>query len=172
MRTTHALAGRLNLTRTCFSGTLYLGYSFLEHGMLVNPQKSVIVHALHGKVCRSWCRNKNAKTSKGSFLILWEQLRSKSDFQCRAQMVYLGVFVSYSKYELQTMKHRLHTARASRQRLIQVLHSSRHLSVKQRIELYNARVCSSSLYGVAAVGLTPACRAEAHPSHSQISCTP
>ena len=52
------------------------------------------------------------------------------------------------------MKHRLRIAAGSRQRLIKVLHSSRYLSVRQRVALYVACVRSCSLYGAVAAGFT------------------
>ena len=54
------------------------------------------------------------------------------------------------------MKHRLRMASCSRQRLIRVLHSGRHLSIKQRLEMYMACVRSSAIYGLPAVGFTTA----------------
>ena len=41
---------------------------FQFYGMMVNPQKSSIILALHGKLCRQWQRCKVHKTAKGSFL--------------------------------------------------------------------------------------------------------
>ena len=135
---------------------------FREHGMLVNPQKSSIVLASYGKLCRQWRRNKVHKTGKGNFLCVGAaQLQIRvpvHDSMVYLGIVasYLGIVASYHQFEMQTMIHRLQIARSSRQRLIKILHSSRRLSIKQRVEMYMACVRSSAIYGVAVVGLTSA----------------
>ena len=128
---------------------------FSAHGMLVNPQKSSVVLALHGKLCRQWQRNKIHKTGKGSFLCIGA-VQKQIRIPVHDSMVYLGIVASYHRFEMQTMMHRLQIARSSRQRLVKILHSNRYLSVKQRIEMYMACVRSSAIYGVAVVGLTSA----------------
>ena len=128
---------------------------FSEFGMKVNPLKSVVVCSLQGRLSKQWCRQKIQKSSRGVFLCLGpvhDQIR----IPIQSSMVYLGVVVSYGNYELQTMQHRLQIARASRQRLIKILHSSQHLGVHKRLELYMACVRSSAIYGVNAVGHTSA----------------
>ena len=129
---------------------------FQFHGMMVNPQKSSIIMAMHGKLCRQWQRSKVHKTAKGSFLYVGAaQLQLR--IPIHDSMVYLGIVASYGQFEMQTMQHRLQVARGSRMRLVKILHSNRHLSIKQRVEIYIACVRSSSIYGIAAVGVTPAC---------------
>ena len=129
---------------------------FQFHGMMVNPPKSSIIMAMHGKLCRQWQRSKVHKTAKGSFLYVGAaQLQLR--IPIHDSMVYLGIVASYGQFETQTMQHRLQVARGSRMRLVRILHSNRHLSIKQRVEMYIACVRSSSIYGIAAVGVTPAC---------------
>ena len=128
---------------------------FIEFGMKVNPLKSVVVCSLQGRLSKLWCRQKIQKTSRGNFLCIGP-VHNLIRIPIHSSMVYLGVVASYAHYELQTMKHRLQIARASRQRLIKILHSSRHLGVHKRLELYMACVRSSATYGLNAVGHTHA----------------
>ena len=68
--------------------------------------------------------------------------------------VYLGVKVSYQQFEMQTCRHRLHAARAVRQRLVRALHSA-GLPLRTRLRLHVACTCSSLLFGQHAVGFPP-----------------
>ena len=129
--------------------------TFTEYGMVVNPQKSVVICSLFGRLSKQWCRNKIQKSARGYFLCVGP-VHQPLRIPMQSSMVYLGVVVSYGTYELQTMKHRLQIASGSRQRLIRILHSGRHLSIKQRLEMYMACVRSSAIYGLPAVGFTTA----------------
>ena len=129
--------------------------TFTEYGMVVNPQKSVVICSLFGRLSKQWCRNRIQKSARGYFLCVGP-VHQPLRIPIQSSMVYLGVVVSYGNYELQTMKHRLRIANCSRQRLIRILHSSRHLTIKQRLEMYMACVRSSAIYGLPAVGFTTA----------------
>ena len=129
--------------------------TFTEYGMVVNRQKSVVICSLFGELSKQWCRNRIQKNSKGYFLCVGP-VHQPLRIPIQSSMVYLGVVVSYGNYDLQTMKHRLQIANCSRQRLIRILHSSRHLTIKQRLEMYMDCVRSSAIYGLPAVGFTTA----------------
>ena len=124
-----------------------------EFGVCVNASKSVLVLGLHGSVCKNWIHQRLQTTKQGKFMHFGSPLQPLC-IPVYSEMCYLGIIASYGSFEVQTMKHRLRIAAGSRQRLIKVLHSSRYLSVRQRIALYVACVRSCSLYGVVAVGFT------------------
>ena len=126
---------------------------FQEFGMCVNASKSVLVLGLHGSACKTWIQQRLQSTGQGKFMHFGTPLRPLC-VPVYNEMCYLGIIASYGSFEVQTMNHRLRIAAGSRQRLIKVLHSSRYLSVRQRLALYAACVRSSSLYGVVAVGFT------------------
>ena len=68
--------------------------------------------------------------------------------------VFAATVVSYQRFEDQTPAHRLGSASATRQWLTRILHASRYLSLRRRLELYMASVRSAATYGLAAVGMT------------------
>ena len=62
-----------------------------------------------------------------------------------SSIVYLGIVASFQGFEMQTLKHRLHTAAQNRHRLLKVLHS-RVLTMHERVRFYSARVRSALLW--------------------------
>ena len=72
----------------------------------------------------------------------------------RKHFGYLGVITSYGNFEDLTLKFRMRAATVARQRLLRILHSSKYLSLAQRLELYTTCVRTSTLYGLAVVGVT------------------
>ena len=127
---------------------------YQEHGMKVNPHKSTFISGVIGKVGRQWLRNRQSRGGIGRTL----------DFGTPGQpllvpqsttLKYLGVIVSYQRFEDQTLASRLQSASVTRHRLLKVLHASRFLPVQKRLQLYMACVRSTALYGIPVIGITP-----------------
>ena len=59
------------------------------------------------------------------------------------QFKYLGIVAVYTDFEMLQAKHRLKAAGLARQRLDKVLHSSKYVSVRQQLLLYQACVRST-----------------------------
>ena len=125
-----------------------------EHGMQINHLKSCMVVKLCGSVAKGWLKKHAARQADCNILKLGTPAHPicipRSD-----SLIYLGVKISYRRFELQTCKHRLKAARNVRQRLIKVLHTA-GLTVRTRLRLYVACTRSSMLFGLHAVGFTPA----------------
>ena len=69
------------------------------------------------------------------------------------QVKYLGVMVSYFDFEMASVRHRLQAAGVARQRLARAIHSSRYLGLAQRLQIYEACVRTTLLYGVSVMKL-------------------
>ena len=124
-------------------------------GMKLNPQKSSFISGLGGTACAQWVKRHRRGGSGGPFLNfgtphgpLWIPLRR--------HFTYLGIVASYDCFEDRTLRARICASTVARQRLLRVLHSGKYLSLHKRLELYTACVRSSTLYGLAVVGITRA----------------
>ena len=122
--------------------------------MKVNPHKSTFISGVIGKVGRQWLRNRQSRGGIGRTL----------DFGTPGQpllvpqsttLKYLGVIVSYQRFEDQTLASRLQSASVTRHRLLKVLHASRFLPVQKRLQLYMACVRSTALYSIPVIGIKP-----------------
>ena len=126
---------------------------FQELGMKVNPTKSVLVIRVKGRAAKSWIKQRVLKKKKQVLI----NLGTVSDpllIPLADRTVYLGVVISYSNFEMQTVQHRIQVSSMHRQRLIKILHSSRTIDFQHRLRLYCACARSSTAYGVHAVGFT------------------
>ena len=69
------------------------------------------------------------------------------------QHKYLGAVISYKQYEAGTFQHRLSQARQQYRRLQKYLHSRKHLSLPQRIQMWKTCVWSALAYSLNVTGL-------------------
>ena len=121
-----------------------------ENGMQVNQLKSGMVVKLRGSIAKRWLRQHLTRLADGVVLQVGTPNHSitipKTD-----SFVYLGVKISYQRFEMQTCRHRLKAARAVRQRLVRALHSA-GLPLRTRLRLHVACTRSSLMFGQHAVG--------------------
>ena len=126
---------------------------YARFGMKLNPQKSVFISGLIGTQGRQWIRQK-CRGNFGSGSINFGSPLGPSWIPLRKHFGYLGVIASYGNFEDLTLKFRMRAATVARQRLLRILHSSKYLSLLQRLELYTTCIRTSTLYAVAVVGVT------------------
>ena len=126
---------------------------FTRHGMVVNPGKSELVYTCGiPAVKRLFLLRKFAV--QGTEYVDLGQIGAPLPVKLCAQLTYLGVIVSYSDFEMATVKFRCSEAEAVRQRLRKILRDFKHLSLRRRLQIYNSCVRASMTYGVLAVGVT------------------
>ena len=124
---------------------------FREAGMQVNPTKSRLVLGLRGSAARRWPQ-RHACTVDGQPAISLGTPTEPLVIPKVSSMVYLGIVVSYQRFEVQTFEHRLRAAMHNRQRLLRILHR-RRVATRTRVRLYEACVRSALVYGLHATGL-------------------
>ena len=115
--------------------------------MHLNPHKSAFILGTTGSGCKAWVQQRVQKV-RGKQMINFGTAHQPLCIPIERSSKYLGVIVSYGKYEDETLRRRLQAAQVTRQRLVKILHSSRYLSLPKRLELYTACVRSTSLYGL------------------------
>ena len=118
--------------------------------MKVNPHKSIFISGEIGRVGR---QSRQSHRSGQHFLDFGGPAGPLLVPQARS-LKYLGVVVSYQRFEDKALAHRLSSDSATRQRLTEVLHANTYLSLRRRLELYMACVRSTATYGLAVVGLS------------------
>ena len=127
---------------------------YRQHGMLINESKSAFLIRLGGTHGAKWLKPRLHLLDGKKHIRLCQGLQTVS-VPVVKQVKYLGIIVSYQDFELASVRHRLQCAGISRQRLAKVMHSSRHLTLKQRLQIYQVCVRTSLLYGVTAFSLPP-----------------
>ena len=70
-----------------------------------------------------------------------------------SQTEYLGLIISYSSFELQSMRHRIAKANKRRWAMASILHT-RKISVKYKLQLWRSCILSTLTYGLHTCGLT------------------
>ena len=79
--------------------------------------------------------------------------KSTAYIRLKSEMLYLGVVLSYTGFELQSAKRRCKLAKAEFGNLRQVLRSNSALSLKELMRIYRACVWPIIEYGILGVGL-------------------
>ncbi|CAE7198951.1 unnamed protein product [Symbiodinium sp. CCMP2592] len=126
---------------------------YQEFGMQVNTEKSALIIRLAGTHGARWLKKHTEMINGRPHFLLAHGLQS-----FRVPLVqkvkYLGVIISYTNFETASVKHRLQAGGLTRQRMAKVLHSSRYLSIGQRLEIYRACVRTTILYGIQHMALS------------------
>ncbi|CAE6935538.1 unnamed protein product [Symbiodinium sp. CCMP2592] len=126
---------------------------YQEYGMQINPAKSALLIRLVGTHGPRWLRQ-HTEHHDGKSVFRFTRGVRQYHVPIVKQVKYLGIIVSYQRFEKASVQHRLKSAGLARQRLAKVLHSSKYLSIKQRLRIYTACVRSVLLYGISSLKLT------------------
>ena len=136
---------------------LQLAIELLEKRcMQVSFSKSHLVYALRGRLAvemvgrrTAWFRGERCFILRGGHRCVRLPVHDR--------ISYLGVILSYGSFEMQTVQHRVEKAKQNFGMLSKVLRARSALSVAVRLRIYRARVWSTMMYGVSAVGYTAGC---------------
>ena len=126
---------------------------YTKYGMKINPEKSALIIRLTGTHGARWLKQ-HTRIVDGRRLFQFRHGLHFVEVPIVKQSKYLGIVVSYHTFETATLQHRLKAAGLARQRLSKVLHSTRHLSLRQGLQIYSTCVRSTMLYGITALGLS------------------
>ena len=126
---------------------------YKRHGMCINPDKSTLLIKLVGTKGASWLK-RHIQIKDGKRFFMFQHGTDFVMVPITAQSKYLGIIVSYQNFERASLNHRLKAAGLARQRLAKVLHCSKHLSMRQRLQIYAACIRTTLLYGLTTLGLS------------------
>ncbi|CAE7635287.1 yfiL [Symbiodinium sp. CCMP2592] len=121
-------------------------------GLQVQHRKTQLIVAYKGRQATQWWRAHTATTAEGRFLLIPQPGSKALRLPIVTKLTYLGIILSYVDATTATVDHRLQVAEAQRARLLKVLHS-RTLPTTKRVQLWQACVRSSALYGLHLVDL-------------------
>ena len=125
---------------------------YREHGMVVNESKSAFIIRLGGTHGAKWLKE-HLRIIDGKKVIQLSHGLRNITVPVVKQVKYLGVMVSYFDFEMASVRYRLQAAGVARQRLARAIHSSRYLGLAQRLQIYEACVRTTLLYGVSVMKL-------------------
>ena len=120
---------------------------YRRHGMIINETKSAFIIRLGGTHGSKWLKDR-VRLVDGKRVVCLSHGLDSVEVPLVKQVKYLGIIVSYHDFETASVKHRLQSAGLSRQRLAKILHSSRYLTLQQRLQIYQVCIRSTLLYGV------------------------
>ena len=126
---------------------------YKRYGMRINPDKSSLLIKLVGTKGASWLK-KHIQIKDGKRLFMFQHGTDFVTVPISAQSKYLGIIVSYQNFERASLNHRLKSAGLARQRLAKVLHCSKRLSLRLRLQIYTACIRTTLLYGLTTLGLS------------------
>ena len=148
---------------------------YRKYGMQINPDKSTLIIKLGGTHGARWLKQ-HVHVHNGKRMFMLQHGTSYVSVPISKQSKYLGIMVSYQNFEQASLQHRLKAAGLARQRLAKVLHCSKYLSLRQRLQIYTACVRSTFLYGLPTIGqgshAAPPSRHQISSSCSQVSGSP
>ena len=120
--------------------------------MVVNESKSAFIIRLGGTHGAKWLKE-HLRIIDGKKVIQLSHGLHNITVPVVKQVKHLGAMVSYFDFEMASVRHRLQAAGVARQRLARVIHSSRYLGLAQRLQMYEACVRTTLLYGVSVMKL-------------------
>ena len=121
--------------------------------LVANASKCKVIIRLKGSFALTWRKKHLFYKNSEQFLAVPGEGASLS-LPVVDRFTYLGVIVSYHRFQDQSTHHRLATAEAQRIRLIKFLHGRRGISLRKRTLLWQSCVWSSASYGMAVVGFS------------------
>ena len=121
-------------------------------GLDVQHKKTNVMISCRGRQAKQWLARHTARTPDGRYLVLPRQGSAPLHLPIVTSITYLGIVLCCGDFAAQTLAHRLRTAEIQRARLLKVLHS-KSIPMHRRLQLWQACVCSSALYGLHVIGL-------------------
>ncbi|CAE7938670.1 Pol, partial [Symbiodinium necroappetens] len=126
-------------------------HTITELGMKVNGAKSRVVLVLKGRL-HAQLMKRCTKYWKGHTCLIVNSPAGTMYIPVQPNLEYLGVKLSYGRFEVQAAQHRVQQAHAVFNQLKAPLRINGPLSRRHRLRLYKACVMPSLLYGLVSVG--------------------
>ena len=122
-------------------------------GLQVNPDKSQAMFTVAGSFAEA-TRKRLILSRQGRKFLFVPDVIAPLHIPLYDRLEYMGVVLSYSSLEEQTMTKRLGVAQGSFDRLRRFLNTRRVLGLRHRLQLWQATVLPAMTYGVLAAGVT------------------
>ena len=122
-------------------------------GLQVNPDKSQAMFTVAGSFAEA-TRKRLILSRQGRRFLFVPDVTAPLHIPLYDRLEYMGVVLSYSSLEEQTMTKRLGVAQGSFDRLRRFLNTRRVLGLRHRLQLWQATVLPAMTYGVLAAGVT------------------
>ena len=139
-------------------GIEYFGFlvdAIHDLGLVLSPSKSCIIFTGSGTRYQFW-RTKLLRTFQdGMRVFQLETSRGTLPIPVKKQCIYLGVLVSYGKFDLQTMQMRLKSGVAQYKRLQKRICGRGSISLRLKLRIFQQCVIPCITYGLPFIGVTP-----------------
>ena len=122
-------------------------------GFKVNPKKSALLISAAGSSAQQELSKYRVKIKNEGMRI---KLPDGNLVPIRRTAPYLGVIISYSNYEDQTLKHRLACSKQVLRDVSHVIANDRAVPEAKRIQIWQATAWASATYALRIVGITTA----------------
>ena len=122
-------------------------------GLQVNPDKSQAMFTVAGSFADA-TRKRLILSRQGRKFLFVPDVTAPLHIPLYDRLEYMGVMLSYSSLEEQTMTKRLGVAQGSFDRLRRFLNTRRVLGLRHRLQLWQATVLPAMTYGILATGVT------------------
>ena len=126
-------------------------HTITQFGMIVNSSKSKIVLALKGRAHERMLKTRT-RWWNGQKCLIVPYADTCINIPIYDSLEYLGMMLSYGKFEVQAAQHRVKQANVTYNQLQVPFRTNGPLSMAKRIRLYKACVLPSILYGIVSVG--------------------
>ena len=124
-----------------------------DFGMLVNAHKSSLLIALRGHAGKQWLRARTVIHDSKPHLDLSKLAGRPLKLPIVQKITYLGIILSFSKFERDSVLHRVAQADGQRFRLQKILNGRHALSLHRRLSVWRTCVSTSLLHGLSVIGI-------------------
>ena len=124
-----------------------------DFGMLVNAHKSSLLIALRGHAGKQWLRARTVIHDSKPHLDLSKLAGRPLKLPIVQKITYLGIILSFGKFERDSVSHRVAQADSQRFRLQKILNGRHALSLRRRLSVWRTCVSTSLLHGLSVIGI-------------------
>lgn len=134
----------------CVTATFQVLENF---GMLVNAHKSSLLIALRGHAGKQWLRARTVVHDSKPQLDLSKLAGRPLKLPIVQKITYLGIILSFGKFERDSVLHRVAQADGQHVRLQKILNGRHALSLHHRLSVWRTCVSTSLLHGLSVIGI-------------------
>ena len=124
-----------------------------DFGMLVNAHKSSLLIALRGHTGKQWLRTRTVIHDFKPHLDISKLAGRPLKLPIVQKITYLGIILSFGKFERDSVSHRVAQADSQRFRLQKILNGKHALSLRRRLSVWRTCVSTSLLHGLSVIGI-------------------
>lgn len=125
-----------------------------DAGLTINRAKTLAVLKLHGPGRAKIMKQYIKRTKDGTFVCIPSKMGTPFLIRLVSQFSYLGVILSYSNFELLSVRHRISAGLKVSHQLQRWIFKKTGLTSRQKVKLWYQCVFPCLIYGLRAIGLT------------------